>query len=51
LFAPSAKDQAVSGLLEEVARKYGASALWYASAHAAVKEDVPRIAFGTLPDV
>ena len=50
LFAPCARDQAVSCLLEEIARKHGAKSLWFGSAHEAVAEDAPRVAFFTLPD-
>lgn len=51
LFAPSPRDVAVSHLLDRVTRRHGSSVLYYASSQQAVKEDVPRIAFGTLPDV
>jgi DNA polymerase IV len=51
LFAPDVRDEAVSRLLDQVAKRHGSKALWFGSAHEAVKEDVPRIAFQSLPDV
>jgi hypothetical protein len=49
LFAPEPRDQALSALLEKISKRHGAKALWFGSAHEAVAEDVPRIAFGTMP--
>lgn len=51
LFAENPRDVAISSLLDRVSKKHGAKALWFGSAHEAVAEDVPRIAFGTLPDL
>lgn len=51
LFAPEPREQALSQLLDQVAKRHGAKALWFGSAHAALSEDVPRIAFQSLPDV
>lgn len=51
LFAPDAREEALSRLLDQVAKRHGAKALWFGSAQAALTEDVPRIAFQSLPDV
>jgi DNA polymerase-4 len=51
LFAPNPRDQALSCLLDQVAKRHGAKALWFGSAQNALSEDVPRIAFQSLPDV
>lgn len=51
LFAPDPREQALSQLLDQVTKKHGAKALWFGSAQAALSEDVPRIAFQSLPDV
>lgn len=51
LFAASPRDEALSHLLDQVAKRHGSKALWFGSAHAALSEDVPRIAFQSLPDV
>jgi DNA polymerase-4 len=51
LFAPCPRDQSISAMLDMIAKKHGSKALWYASAQQAVAEDVPRIAFHTLPDI
>ncbi len=51
LFAPDPREQALSRLLDQVSKRHGAKALWFGSAQAALSEDVPRIAFQSLPDV
>jgi hypothetical protein len=51
LFAPDPRERALSQLLDHVAKRHGAKALWFCSAQAALSEDVPRIAFQSLPDV
>jgi hypothetical protein len=51
LFAPDPREEAVSRLLDQVAKRHGSKALWFGSAQAALAEDVPRIAFQSLPDV
>jgi len=51
LFAEDPRDVAISSLLDRINKRHGAKALWFGSAHSAVAEDVPRIAFHTLPDV
>lgn len=51
LFAPDPREMALSRLLDQVAKRHGAKALWFGSAQAALSEDVPRIAFQSLPDV
>jgi DNA polymerase-4 len=51
LFAPEPREQALSQLLDQVAKRHGAKALWFGSAQEALSEDVPRIAFQSLPDV
>jgi DNA polymerase-4 len=51
LFAPDPRDEALSRLLDQVHKRHGSKALWFGSAQAAVSEDVPRIAFQSLPDV
>lgn len=51
LFAPEPREEALSQLLDQVTKRHGAKALWFGSAQAALSEDVPRIAFQSLPDV
>jgi len=51
LFSPDPREEALSRLLDQVAKRHGAKALWFGSAQSALSEDVPRIAFQSLPDV